>query len=226
MIQSALEIVGAKALGQPLDNDEIEQGGRFLSDLVKSWQSKGVFLWSIYDLQTNISLSDVSFDLQADTDHACIDIDTARVVDGDRDYPLTRISYSKYLDLPEKTTTGRPLYYTVSTSSDYDLTTVGVSKPTCYFYPAADATYVLKYRGISLLKDLDENTSSPDIRRRLINALKYALAADLADPYHLSISEREYLTKKAAFLFQEAKASDRDRDDTECSAGVYDYSRR
>lgn len=225
IVQSALEIVGARALGQPATNEETDQAGRFLNDIIKSWQVDGNTLWNIHDLQINISLNDLSFNLQDNVDLACVDIDSARVIDNSRDYPLIRISYQKYLDIFEKTQTGRPTHYAVSTYSDYDLTTEGVSKPTAFFWPAADKAYVLKYRGISLLRDSDDNSSNPDIRRRFINALKYALAADLADVYKCSISEREFIAKKAAYLLDRAKASDRDMDETEGVQGIYDYRR-
>ena len=71
------------------------------------------------------------------------------------------------------------------------------------------------------MKDWDSVSSTGDFEATWGAALAYGCAAILCDEYGLPISERNSLKAQAEVFFQEAKQSDRTREDDEFVTGAY-----
>lgn len=201
IIEGAMRIVGALPKGENLTADLLDQGVKALQLLIKSWSNKHLFLWSFNQTsfptvaaQEAYTISDLTGE-----DDAIIGLDKAWVVDSNEDLPIEVISYSKYLDIFDKTTnTGRPIAIAFKPTPE----------PSFYVWPSPDAAYTIKVLCIFPLQDFDAAAGTGDVPARFQRALKYCLAEDLFDEYPGPMNERVYVQAKAFELFREAKNSD------------------
>lgn len=215
IIERAFRICGALSLGEAMSSEQSDQGVQALNDMVKSWQSKHVYLWTEYSNTLTLSASTASYAL--DTDPYIIAIEKAFIRVSNVDTPIEVCSYHKYLDVSQKTTeaTNPSL---IATQWDRD---TGLF--TAYVWPVPNATGTIFYSGITRLKDWDTATSNGDFQPHWTDALTYGLAANLADEIGLPIREREYLTAKADDLLKEAKKGDKAIEENDCVEGAYSY---
>lgn len=210
IMQRAFRMVGALPTGQSLSGEQYQQGALALNEIVKSWQSKRIFLWTLKSLTLNLSAGVASYSLS--NDPAVIAIDQAFVqINTDEDRPVRIISWREYQTILDKTDTGDPYYCTIDNQPT----------PTLYVYPVQTATRVFKYTAITRLQDFDSATSNGGIPVRFQECLTYSLAEALSDEYGVAISERERYERKAKELFREASRSDRDRADYEFVDGAF-----
>lgn len=214
IIQGAFRIVGALEPNQNLSSEMLAQGVEALQLLIKSWSNEHLFLWSFEQSSFNTVTSQEAYTTSdlAGEDDAIIGLDKAWVVDGSDDIPLEVISWSRYQDIPNKTTeSGRPLAIAFKPTPN----------PSFYVWPSPDAAYQIKTLAIYPLQDLDEAAASGDIPARFQKALKYCLAEDLFDEYPGPMNERQYIQSKAAELFRKAKNSDMPVETTNEVEGLY-----
>jgi hypothetical protein len=200
IIQRAFRIVGALEPGQVLSADMFAQGVDALQQLVKSWSNNHLFLWS-FDQSSFSTVSTQSLytttELTGDDD-AIIGLDKAWVVDSNDDLPLEVISYSRYQDIHDKDSSGRPQVIAFKPTPS----------PSFYLWPVPDAIYTIKLLSIYPLKDFDDAAGSGDVPAKFQKALTYCLAEDLFDEYPGPMNERTFIAAKAAELFRKAKNAD------------------
>jgi hypothetical protein len=209
IIERAFRIVGALPLGQPLDGDNSELGVNVLNDMVKSWQTKHIFLWALEYLTFNTVIGTASYSLS--TDPPVMWVDKVWHILGNNDYELESLSYRQYLDIPDKTNAGDPTFYSVNNEH----------APTIYLYPVPVEVKAIKYLGITRMKDAETADSALDFPVRWTNALVYGLASYLSDEFKLPLNERGYLRNKAEEEFALAKRTDRERTKMEYIKGAF-----
>ena len=201
IIEGAFRIVGALEAGQSLTADMLDQGVKALQLLIKSWSNEHLFLWSFEQSSFATVAAQEAYtttDLTGEDD-AIIGLDKAWVVDSSEDLPLEVISWSRYNDIPDKTTNpGRPMViaFKPTPSPSFDV------------WPSPDAAYTIKTLAIYPMQDFDTAAGTGDVPARFQKALKYCLAEDLFDEYPGPMNERQYVQGKAAELFRKAKNSD------------------
>lgn len=211
IIRRALRIVGALPLGNSPSADEQSNASEVLNELVKNWQSRDVFLWSI--VEKTVVLTPGTATYVVSTDPPVIDVDRAFIRDAQNgDVDLRKISYLNYQSIPQKDSSGKPT----------DFVVIPTIIPSFIFYPVPDTALTIHYFGIAKLQDMDNTSDNPNIPTRFIKPLIYGLAADLADDYKLPMQERQMLAGKAEGLFLAAKASDRDTDEEEFIESSYE----
>lgn len=208
IIAAAYRIAGVIEKSQPLNAAQIAQGLEALELLVKSWSNKDLFLWS-YNTDDFSTVASQETYVSADgLDASIIGIHKAWVIDSgsSREEPLEVISWSRYRDIEDKeTATGRPTH--IAFKSVPISTPSATPQPSLYIYPSPDAVYTVRILGTYPLQDFDENADGTGgMRVELQRALKYGLAEDLLDEYPGPMNEREYIQRKAATLFAEAKS--------------------
>ncbi len=210
IIQRAFRIIGVLSPGQTLSGPKLNQGIDALNSVVKEWQARKVFLWTLTPITKVLTAGTFTFDLP--TNPAIMWIDRCqwrRAVDDD--IPMEVISYREYNDIPDLTETGDPLQIAI----DYQ------DVPTAYVWPVPAVEVTLYYVGVAKLQDMDSSSGTPDLPVRFTEALVYTLASRLADEYSLPISERELLTAKAENFFQTAIRSDVPRADKRFIRSAY-----
>ena len=208
IIADAFEIVGVKEPHNSLTAFQIEQGVRSLQLMVKHWTNKHLFLWSnnLTSFPTVAAqLLYTTADLTGEDD-AIIGLDRAWILDSSEDLPLEVITYNRYLDIPDKTTSsGRPTHIAYKPTA---------SGPSFYLYPTPDAVYTIKTQVVYPLKDFDVANGNGDTPARFQQALLYGLADKLFDKYPDVMNAREKIEQKAEMYFIEARRADVPREDT------------
>lgn len=219
IIEAALRKIGALSLGQSVTSAQMDTAVKALNMLVKSWQTKGLFLWTLseFTLATVIGTEAYTLEPGATGVTGLVDdiigVDTAYWVNSNDDERMDVWSYRRYQEEVQKQTiSGQPMAIAVRPTE---------SPVTAYIWPSPAAIYTIKIIGIAKLKDWDNTTDKGGIPTRFQKALVYGLAADLAPEYGVPLNERNALNSQAGELFAEAKRSDRDRSDYEVVCGAF-----
>jgi hypothetical protein len=149
VIQEATEMIG----GEQTLGHEPQSARRSLNLILNDWQNRGVLLWKIYTTAVTVSTSVTSYDLSSSTTDA-LQVNLRR---DSTDIELQRISFEEYLNVPNKSQTGRPTQYTVKRD---------LANPTIHIYPVPDnATDILKIEAIRQVEDInksaDQNADTP-----------------------------------------------------------------
>jgi hypothetical protein len=164
---------------------DAETARRSLNIMFADWANRGVNIWTIEQVTTNLTSGTNSYTLNAYD----VDIVSAiiRKIDGTTttDLQITRIGRSEYLNIPNKETTGRPVQYFI----DRQITPVVKLWPT----PDSVSTYRLVANTIQRIDDVTASDQDPEVPSRFIPCMASGLA------YHLAIKknpERAVLLKQ------------------------------
>lgn len=209
ILERALRQVGALALGETMSADQEAQANLILNTVVKSWQARRTFLWTISTFTQALSASVGSYALPTDPPIVSLDQGFLRDSSND-DTPLTRLSLSEFRQISDKTSTGDPTHY----SSDGTNLLIWPS-------PLASAVWTFYGVGVSRLKDWDTAGSVGEFPAKWINALVYAVASDLAAEYGLPIGERTALKGEAESNFRTARNGSEDSTDMCFTKGAF-----
>jgi len=212
IIEEAYELAGYEGRS----SYDSETARRSMNLIFSDWANYGVNLWTLGMVTTDMVASTASYTLSAqyfDIIEAVMEDNTTAVP---LDIPMERISYEEYLNLPDKTTTGRPNLYAVQR---------GRTQLTVYMYPTPDVS-TLDFRAwtVRYMEDVGTMSQNPDIPRRFEAALVYRLAYELAlkkkynqvSPEHAmadaqnSRARRQELGQRAGALFDRAREEDSD----------------
>lgn len=215
IISRALRICGALSTGESLSAEMEDQGIQALNDMVKSWQSDHVFLWTEYTKTLSLVASTQAYSLP--TDPYIFAIDKAFFRLNSTDYPIEVISYRKFQDISLKSNEAvQPSEVAVTWDRDS-----GLYK--AYFWPVPNDSGTVLYTGLCRLKDWDTSSSTGDFQPHWTEALTYGLASRLSDEMGLPIREREYLRGQADDALTRAKRGDKAIDDDDFVDGAYCY---
>lgn len=193
LIEGALRKIGALSEGEVMSAYQEAGAVDALNLIVKSWQTKGVFLWSETLHLITTSIADNTYDFPT-TDPTFLSIDKAFIREDGDDLPMEIKSWRDYQDICEKDNTGKPFYLSVDRRNN-----------TIYLYPTPDAVYSIYVLGVNKLKDYDTDSSTGDIPPEWLRALSFQLAYDLTFEYPVPPNERQSLKGEAEQSFMEAK---------------------
>ena len=168
IIEEAFSRIG----GEPQTGKEAQQGRRSLNLLLQEWLNRSVQLWTVTTSSQSLTANTSSYTLNSHT----VDIEEAviRKTNSDStftDFELERISRDDYLNIPNKSDTGRPSQYFL----DKQLT------PVVFLYPTPDdSTDVFRFNERRRIEDNTDSTENVDIPDRFlpcaISGLAYYLA--------------------------------------------------
>lgn len=210
IIERAYRLIGKLPMGEPMSAEMLNQALIAMNSMIKSWQSKHVFLWTIKEFTQTLTTGQASYSLAA-VDPPVIAIDRAYWRLDNIDHPCDVASYRQYLDIPDKTSTGDPTIVALD----------GQITPTMYVWPVPQQTRTLYYAGIVKLKDFDTAGGNPDFPVRYVEAITFGLAYKLACEYGLPIGERRELERQYQTEFAEAKGGERERAEYEFTEGAF-----
>tara|TARA_R100000149_G_C5854829_1_gene122468 strand:+ start:270 stop:944 length:675 start_codon:yes stop_codon:yes gene_type:complete len=181
VIQEATEMIG----GEQTLGHEPASARRSLNLMLKDWQNRGILLWSTEASTITVTASVSSYPLSGST------IDALQVIVNrdNTDLPLTRISYEEYLQIPQKSQTGRATQYSIKRDRD---------NPTLFIWPIPEnSTDVLKVEKIRELEDINKSAGqNADVPKRFLPCLSAGLA------FYMSIKRPGVDAGKITFLKQ------------------------
>lgn len=220
MIARALRICGALMPGDPMTSEMVAQGNEVFQDVIKSWQTDHVLLWTKKEQSVDILATRSSIDVTTTEEIPAIGIESARLVTADEDIPLRVITVEQYRGIARKFQPGRPevVCYEVRWLNPGEIEQRLIS---VWPVPTEDTT--LSYSSIVRARDWDSanDSTAGGMPVRFQKALVYAVAADLADEYGVPLSERQLLKAKADELLALAKMSDRERPTSDVVKGAF-----
>ena len=188
--------------------DQEAQGVQVLNAIVKSWQARRTFLWTVQTFTQAFTAGVGTYNLPTSTVFAYIDAGFLKDSNS-VEFPIKRISLSEYNEIAVKTEQGVPSCFTAN------LTTFTVwPKP-------LDTSYSFVGQGVVKLKDWDTAGGTGEFPAAWENALTFAVAADLAIEYGLPVGEQQALTTKAEAYFRIARNLPADVSDTCRVQGAY-----
>ena len=175
---------------------DLRSARRSMNLLFADWANRGLNQWTITQRTQALTANDVDYTLGADV----IDILSMVVRRSGTDFSMTRISRDDYINLPTKTTTGRPSQFFL----DRQIT------PNLKIWSAPEnSTDVLIYDALTRIQDADASVNTVDIPFRFYPCLTAGLAYYLAmkrAPDRIKILKAVYEEE-----FERAAAEDRDR---------------
>ena len=128
------------------------------------------------------------------------------------DFSITRISRSEYLNIPNKTSTGRPSQFFY----DRQIT------PTINLWPTPDSSdFTLVYYFVNRIQDADTLQNTTDAPFRFLPCMVAGLAYQLSMKYPQATPRMPDLKAEYEFQWDLAQAEDRDRASVHFVPGGY-----
>tara|TARA_R100000406_G_scaffold87130_1_gene71628 strand:+ start:113 stop:778 length:666 start_codon:yes stop_codon:yes gene_type:complete len=175
---------------------DLQTAKRSLNIMLAEWANRGLNQWTIEQRTQALTANDSEYSLGTDL----IDILSLVVRRSGTDFTMTRISRDAFLNLPNKTSTGRPTQYFL----DRQIT------PNLKLFPTPEnSTDVIHYDALTRIQDADTQVNTMEIPFRFIPCLTAGLAYYIAmkkAPDRIQLLKTVYEEE-----FDRAMAEDRDR---------------
>jgi len=175
---------------------DLQTARRSMNIMLSEWANRGLNQWTIQQRTQTVTANDSEYSLDIDL----IDILSLVVRRDGTDFSMTRISRDTFLNLPNKTSTGRPTQYFL----DRQIT------PNLKLYPTPEnSTDVIVYDALTRIQDADTQINTMEIPFRFIPCLTAGLAYYIAmkrAPDRIQLLKTVYEEE-----FERAMAEDRDR---------------
>tara|TARA_R110001632_G_scaffold59993_1_gene145749 strand:+ start:336 stop:1004 length:669 start_codon:yes stop_codon:yes gene_type:complete len=174
---------------------DLKTAKRSMNLMFADWANRGLNQWTIAQKTFTVTSGDGDYDLGTST----IDVLSLVVRRDGTDYALNRISRDEYLNIPTKSTTGRPTQYFVDR----------LINPVIKMWPLPDnSTDVVYYDALIRLDDADNYTNTLQVPFRFYPALAAGLA------YYIAIKRAPDRAQLLKTVYEEeiGRAMDEDRD--------------
>jgi len=174
---------------------DLKTARRSLNLMLAEWANRGLNQWTIEQRQFTVTQADSDVSLGADV----IDILSVVVRRSGTDYSLDRVSRDEFLNIPSKTTQGRPTQFFL----DRQIT------PNLKIWPAPEnSTDIIIYDALTRIQDADAPVNTMEIPFRFYPCLAAGLAYYIAmkrAPQRLQLLKAVYEEE-----FERAMTEDRD----------------
>ena len=175
---------------------DLQTARRSMNIMLAEWANRGLNQWTIEQRTQALTASDSEYSLGTDL----VDILSLVVRRSGTDFTMTRISRDAFLNLPNKTSTGRPTQYFL----DRQIT------PNLKLFPTPEnSTDVIVYDALTRIQDADAQVNTMEIPFRFYPCLTAGLAYYIAmkrAPDRIQLLKTVYEEE-----FERAMAEDRDR---------------
>ena len=175
---------------------DLQTARRSMNIMLAEWANRGLNQWTIEQRTQALTASDSEYSLGTDL----IDILSLVVRRSGTDFTMTRIRRDSFLNLPNKTSTGRPTQYFL----DRQIT------PNLKLFPTPEnSTDVIVYDALTRIQDADAQVNTMEIPFRFFPCLTAGLAYYIAmkrAPDRIQLLKTVYEEE-----FERAMAEDRDR---------------
>ena len=175
---------------------DLQTARRSMNIMLAEWSNRGLNQWTIEQRTQALATNDTEYSFDTDV----IDVLSLVLRRSNTDFSMSRISRDTYLNLPNKSTTGRPTQYFL----DRQIT------PNLKIYPAPEnSTDVIIYDALTRMQDADSQVNTMEIPFRfypcLTAGLSYYIAMKKA-PDRIQLLKTVYEEE-----FERAMGEDRDR---------------
>ena len=175
---------------------DLQTARRSMNIMLAEWANRGLNQWTIEQRTQALTASDSEYSLSTDI----IDILSLVVKRSGTDFTMTRISRDAFLNLPNKTSTGRPTQYFL----DRQIT------PNLKLFPTPEnSTDVIVYDALTRIQDADSAANTMEIPFRFYPCLTAGLA------YYIAMKRApdriQFLKTVYEEEFERAMGEDRDR---------------
>ena len=175
---------------------DLQTARRSMNIMLAEWANRGLNQWTIQQRTQTVTANDSEYNLDTDV----IDILSLVVRRSGTDFSMTRISRDSFLNLPNKTSTGRPTQYFL----DRQIT------PNLKLFPTPEnSTDVIVYDALTRIQDADTSANTMEIPFRFYPCLTAGLAYYIAmkrAPDRIQLLKTVYEEE-----FERAMGEDRDR---------------
>tara|TARA_B110000858_G_scaffold118916_1_gene135757 strand:- start:18701 stop:19369 length:669 start_codon:yes stop_codon:yes gene_type:complete len=174
---------------------DLKTARRSMNLLFADWANRGLNQWTIKQRTLNLVESDGDYDLETDV----IDVLGLVVRRSGTDYSLERISRDDYINIPTKSTKGRP--------TQFFLDRQGV--PVLKVWPLSEnSTDIILYDCLTRLDDADTAQNTVDMPFRFYPALAAGLS------YYIAVKRAPERVQMLKAMYEEEmrRAIDEDRD--------------
>jgi hypothetical protein len=174
---------------------DLKTAKRSLNLMLADWANRGLNQWTIKQRTLNLVVGDGDYNLGTDV----IDVLSVVCRRSGTDYSMDRLSRDEFINIPTKTTQGRPNQFFL----DRQLT------PNLKIWPVPDETDVILYDALTRMDDADIYTNTMDMPFRFYPCLAAGLAYYIA----LKRAPNRVQMLKAVYEeeFERAATEDRDR---------------
>jgi hypothetical protein len=172
VLTRAYRLLGLIGQSDTVPGELSTTGLAVLNGFVKSLRQRGVMLHALFQDSFTVTSATASYTLSP----RVLSLSNVRYrPSGGYDTPLYELSRSEYLDMPNKTSSGRPSQFYLDQQR-------GVS--TLYLWPVPDnSTGAIHYSAERILEDLDLTTNDFDFQPEQQHMLVWGLAAELAPEF-------------------------------------------
>jgi hypothetical protein len=200
VIEEAYELAGLE-LRTGYDS---ETARRSLNIMFADWSNRGVNLWTVAQVSLDLTSGTSSYTLNAhdiDVLEAIVRVYDSTSSSTYSDVSLSRINRLDYLNLPDKTATGRPSQFFVDRQET----------PILYLYPTPDSVTTYKFISYRMqrIDDVTASAQDQEVPSRFIPCMTTGLAYQIAlkkNPEKAPVLKAEYEE-----LFFRASSEDTDR---------------
>ena len=200
IITRAMRLLGVIAMGEVPSSSELSHGVDALNWMLKSWQADGCNLWREYqDSQTLVS-GTAEYTLAP----RVVDVLEARYVNADgSERPLARWEWGEYVQLPNKTTSGVPVAFTLLKERD---------AIKMKLWPIPNAAQSVSYTAARVIEDVTSANENLDVPQSWTEAVIYNLADRLIDVFGTATMDQITIARvqaRAADLYAQMRDFDR-----------------
>ncbi len=206
IIRMAYQLAGLLQAGREPPADDIAMAADFMNLELMNLQAEGVVLQTIERTTKSLTLAaGATYTLDSDT----IDVqigpnDEAGAIvaaAGGNPTPIYVMSRDEYITQLASTATGRPSRVYVEKQATVK----------AIFWPAPDATYTWTYAKTRLLRDMDTGAVTVDLARRWLQAVAYAVAAQVALAKGMQLERVGFLRQEAERMKYTLRSDDNQR---------------
>ena len=175
---------------------DLQSAKRSMNILLADWANRGLNQWTIEQRTQSLTSGTAEYDLGTDV----IDILNAVIRRSSTDFTISRISRDQFINIPVKSTTGRP--------SQYFLDRQITPKLKLWATPE-NSTDTFVYDALTRIQDADAQVNTMEVPFRFYPCLTAGLAYYIAmkrAPDRVQLSKAMYEEE-----FERASAEDRDR---------------
>ena len=202
VIDEAMSRIGS----EPITGNEAKGARRSLNIMMRDWANRGIQLWTIDEATQTVTEGTANYTLDTYTIGVTEAVISRTENSVRTDFQMERINREDYLNIPVKSTKGRPSQYFLDMQR---------AAPVVYLYPTPDnSTDVFRYKRRNRIEDITASTESIDIPDRFLPSAVSGLSFYMAQKRpQIDINRRQELKLQYEEEFKRAIDDGREKVD-------------
>ena len=202
VIDEAMSRIGS----EPITGNEAKGARRSLNIMMRDWANRGIQLWTIDEATQTVTEGTANYTLDTYTIGVTEAVISRTKNSVRTDFQMERFNREDYLNIPVKSTKGRPSQYFLDMQR---------AAPVVYLYPTPDnSTDVFRYKRRNRIEDITASTESIDIPDRFLPCAVSGLSFYMAQKRpQIDINRRQELKLQYEEEFKRALDEGREKVD-------------